>query len=209
MKIADDKAYWDRMAQGYDRHTQKSGKLYKRLIEMIETELPQDASVLDIGTGTGDIPLQICQAVGHVEAIDFSEEMIRQARLKAAQNGIENIVFRVQDTSHLPYENQFFDRVIITNVVHILPHPGQILNEAYRVLKDNGKLIVPTYLHNESWMSRIISHFLKMKGHPVHTRFDSGSLKGFIEEHKFAVVRQIFLKGIMPLSFVAAIKQKA
>jgi phosphatidylethanolamine/phosphatidyl-N-methylethanolamine N-methyltransferase len=200
----DDKAYWDKMSSHYDEHTQRSAAMYDDLIRRIKLEVSPKAIVLDIGTGTGEIPLRISSDVSRIEAVDCSAEMIRRAQDKAIQRGAKNVTFRVQDSTLLPYGSCEFDVVILANLLHVVPMPERVLAEAFRVLRQDGKLIAPTFVHGESPKTRLISWILRRKGHPIHTRFDSSTLKAFVEGHGFVVTQQVLLKNIMPVSFVAA-----
>ncbi len=207
MDQKNDTIYWDKMSRHYDQHTRKSAPMYERMIRLIKQDAPNDAVILDIGTGTGEIPLKICRDVRQIEAIDFSEDMIAIAKTKAASQGIANVTFLVGDSSRVPYEDETFDVVIIANLLHVVQEPGKVLVEAFRVLKGTGILFVPTFVHNESLITKMISWILQRKGHPIYTRFDSASLKAFLEHHRFEVIHQTLLKNIMPLSFIKAKKR--
>jgi phosphatidylethanolamine/phosphatidyl-N-methylethanolamine N-methyltransferase len=141
MTTSSDKAYWSKMSDTYDSRLKKSAKMYGQMIGLIKNELRDDAAVLDIGTGTGDIPIAIAGHVSTVEAIDFSEEMIEAAKKKAANRGIGNVVFRVQECRQLNYDDGTFDAVIVANTLHVVPHPEKVLEEARRVLRDKGHIV--------------------------------------------------------------------
>jgi phosphatidylethanolamine/phosphatidyl-N-methylethanolamine N-methyltransferase len=194
------------MSSHYDGHTQRSATMYDGLIQRIRLEVSPKAAVLDVGTGTGEIPIRISRDVSHIEAIDCSAGMIRRAQDKAIERGVKNVAFRVQDSSLLKYGSGEFDIVILANLLHVVPRPDQVLTEASRVLRKGGKLIAPTFVHGESLKTRLISWILRCKGHPVYTRFDSNTLKAFLEGHGFMVIQQVLLRNIMPVSFVVARK---
>lgn len=202
-----DKAYWDGMSHRYDSHIQKSAKMYGRMVELITEHLTAETTVLDIGTGTGEIPLQIASRVRHVEAVDYSEEMISIAQNKARTLGIGNLNFRVQDSFDLQYDDNTFDAVLVANTLHVVQFPDRLLAQAHRVLRDTGTLFAPTYVHNESLRTRMISWVLRRMGHPVYTRYDSHLLKETIDRNNFEVVHQELLESIMPVSFVVAKKR--
>ena len=93
------------MSDTYDSHLKKSAKMYGQMIELIKNELRGHATVLDMGTGIGEIPLEIAGHVSKVEAIDYSDEMIEAAKKKAALRGIGNVIFRVQNCHQLHYDD--------------------------------------------------------------------------------------------------------
>lgn len=181
--------------------------MYERMIGLIRENIPRDSVVLDIGTGSGVIPLRIFDIVQRIEAVDLSEKMIEVAREKAMKQSAGNITFHVGDSGILPFDDGTFDAVIASNLLHIVPEPVKVLAEARRVLKDSGVLIAPTYVHGESLKSRTISFILRLKGHRLYSKFNSSSLKHCIESNRFTVTSQILLKNIMPLSYVEAKKR--
>lgn len=201
-----DAIFWDKMAKRYDRHTKRLGAMYDEMVRRILQELAPDDVVLDIGTGTGEIPLRICHAVSRAEAVDASREMIAIARDNAKLRGARNVTFSVHNSYNLPFRDGTFDAVIVSNLLHIVEHPADVLAEARRVLKAAGRLIAPTYVGRESVRARIFSWVLKRTGHPVYTRFTSNSLRALIERTGFEVAGQALLKNILPVSFIVARK---
>jgi ubiquinone/menaquinone biosynthesis C-methylase UbiE len=82
--------YWDKKALDYDNHLKKSEKAYLKVIELIIAEINKTMTLLDIGTGTGEIPIAISDNVGNIIATDFSQEMIHLANLKIQKLSIKN-----------------------------------------------------------------------------------------------------------------------
>ena len=199
--------YWDDKASEYDNHLKKSESAYLKIIELIKSEINKTQTLLDIGTGTGEIPIAIADHAGEIIANDFSQEMINLANTKIEESGINNVRFQIQDCHDLDYKDEMFDVIIASNLLHLLDRPEQFLSSLKRILKKNGILIIPTFLHSESLKTKIISQILKFKGHPINTRFDSNGLIEFITHCGFKVEKRIFLKNIMPILFVVATKE--
>ena len=204
-----DAIFWDSAAKRYDRQTKRLAAMYDEMVRRILQELAPGDNVLDVGTGTGEIPLRICHAVSRVEAVDASREMIAIARDNAKLRGARNVTFSVHNSYNLPFRDGTFDAVIVSNLLHIVEHPADVLAEARRVLKTDGRLIAPTYVGRESVRARIFSWVLKRTGHPVYTRFTSRSLRALIERSGFDVADQALLKNILPVSFIVARKAGA
>ena len=204
-----DAIFWDSAAKRYDRQTKRLAAMYDEMVRRILQELAPGDNVLDVGTGTGEIPLRICHAVSRVEAVDASREMIAVARDNAKLRGARNVTFSVHNSYNLPFRDGTFDAVIVSNLLHIVEHPADVLAEARRVLKTDGRLIAPTYVGRESVRARIFSWVLKRTGHPVYTRFTSRSLRALIERSGFDVADQALLKNILPVSFIVARKAGA
>ena len=204
-----DAIFWDSAAKRYDRQTKRLAAMYDEMVRRILQELAPGDNVLDVGTGTGEIPLRICHAVSRLEAVDASREMIAIARDNAKLRGARNVTFSVHNSYNLPFRDGTFDAVIVSNLLHIVEHPADVLAEARRVLKADGRLIAPTYVGRESVRARIFSWVLKRTGHPVYTRFTSRSLRALIERSGFDVADQALLKNILPVSFIVARKAGA
>lgn len=75
---------------------------------------------------------QLLCSADHIEATDASAAMIAQAKRGDFSS---KLYFSVQDMFHLPYADQSFDVVIVSNALHIVPHPEKALIEFRRVLK--------------------------------------------------------------------------
>ena len=199
-----DAIFWDSAAKRYDRQTKRLAAMYDEMVRRILQELAPGDNVLDVGTGTGEIPLRICHAVSRLEAVDASREMIAVARDNAKLRGARNVTFSVHNSYNLPFRDGTFDAVIVSNLLHIVEHPADVLAEARRVLKTDGRLIAPTYVGRESVRARIFSWVLKRTGHPVYTRFTSNSLRALVARTGFEVADQALLKNILPVSFIVA-----
>ena len=88
--------------------------------------------MLELATGTGLIAKNIVNAAAHIEATDASPEMIAEAK---RDNRSAKLHFSVQDMFRLPYVEESFDVVIVSNALHIVPQPEKALAEIRRVLR--------------------------------------------------------------------------
>ncbi|WP_342642208.1 ArsR/SmtB family transcription factor [Rhodoligotrophos ferricapiens] len=106
-------------------------------------------SLLDVGTGTGRIlelfGPQIRQGIG----IDMSREMLAVARARLDAAGLKHCQIRQGDIYHLPYASGSMDVVTIHQVLHFLDEPERALEEAVRVLKPDGRLLVVDFAPHE------------------------------------------------------------
>jgi ubiquinone/menaquinone biosynthesis C-methylase UbiE len=101
--------------------------------------------VLDAGTGTGRIPVLMCQMrpQWQIIAIDLAKNMLEIASQHVEQAGLqEQICLELVDAKYLPYENEIFDLVISNSLVHHLPDPLPFLRELQRVTKPNGGIFI-------------------------------------------------------------------
>ena len=155
-------------------------------------------TVLELATGTGLIAKHIVNAAAHIEATDASAEMITEAkRTRSAK-----LHFSVQDMFRLPYANQSFDVVIVSNALHIVPQPEKALQEIKRVLKDDGVLIAPTFTHaGNSFSGMVRAFFMRMAGFPLRSKWTSEEYLRFLRQNGWAVRKSAVLKASFPLTY--------
>ena len=98
--------------------------------------------LLDIGTGTGRIAELLSARADHVVALDRSPEMLRLARAPVQNLQPERWELVHGDFSTLPYEADSFDTVVLHRVLHYALEPGLPVNEAARVCRAGGQIVI-------------------------------------------------------------------
>ncbi len=109
--------------------------------------------VLDVGTGTALIPIELAQRdfCCHITAIDLAEEMLNLARQNIARAGLEQVIVpELVDAKGLPYPDGTFDAVISNSIVHHIPEPQRTMCEMLRVLRPGGLLFVRDLMRPET-----------------------------------------------------------
>ena len=194
--IQEHKNFWDKNAGRYDRFMRKDRAAYDEMYELIRPVV-RHKTVLELATGTGLIAKHIVNAAAHIEATDASAEMITEAkRTRSAK-----LHFSVQDMFRLPYANQSFNVVIVSNALHIVPQPEKALQEIKRVLKDDGVLIAPTFTHaGNSFSGMVRAFFMRMAGFPLHSKWTSEEYLRFLRQNGSAVRKGAVLKASFPLT---------
>ena len=197
------KNFWDRNAGRYDRFMRKDRAAYEEMYALIRPVV-KAKTVLELATGTGLIAKNIVNAAAHIEASDTSAEMIREAKRR---NHSAKLYFSVQDMFCLPYADESFEVVIVSNALHIVPQPEKALAEIHRVLRDDGVLITPTFTHAEnSFFGNSKAFFLKLAGFPLHSRWTSEEYLCFLQQNGWAVRKSDVLKASFPLTYVECVK---
>ena len=192
------KNFWDRNAGRYDRFMRKDRAAYEKMYGLIRPVV-KGKTVLELAAGTGLIAKNIVNAAAHIEATDASVEMIAEAK---RNNHSAKLCFSVQDMFCLPYADESFEVVIVSNALHIVPQPEKALAEIHRVLKDDGVLIAPTFTHAEnSFFGNSKAFFLKLAGFPLHSRWTSEEYLRFLRQNGWAVRKSVVLKASFPLTY--------
>ena len=199
------KNFWDRNAGRYNRFMRKDRAAYDEMYELIRPVV-RHKTVLELATGTGSIAKHIVTAAAHIEATDASAEMIAEAK---RDNRSAKLHFSVQDMFCLPYANQSFNVVIVSNALHIVPQPEKALQEIKRVLKDDGVLIAPTFTHAEnSFTGKVRAFFMKLAGFPLHSKWTSEEYLSFLRQNGWAVRKSVILKASFPLTYTECTKSE-
>ena len=199
------KNFWDRNARIYNRFMRKDRAAYDEMYELIRPVV-RHKTVLELATGTGLIAKHIVNAAALVEATDASPEMIAEAKRDTRSAKLH---FSVQDMFYLPYADNSFDAVIVSNALHIVPQPEKALWETRRVLKDDGVLIAPTFTHAEnSIFGNVRAFFMKLAGFPLHSKWTSEEYLSFLRQNGWAVRKSVILKASFPLTYAECTKSE-
>ncbi|MDA0282128.1 MAG: class I SAM-dependent methyltransferase [Planctomycetota bacterium] len=109
--------------------------------------------VLDVGTGTAQIPIEFCRRSVNVDlvAIDLAVEMLQLADRNVRDAGLHGRIWLEHvDAKDLPFSDSDFDWVISNSIVHHIPEPLDCFREMQRVLRPGGLLFVRDLLRPDS-----------------------------------------------------------
>lgn len=206
-RIDKEKKFWNSKAEKYDEVVKKLfSKIYEFILANLANDTEASEDVLEIATGTGIIAIHLSDQVSHITAIDIAPEMLKVAKNKCTKQSINNIDFRIGDACDLEFPDKIFDTIIASNVLHLLFEPDLALREMKRVLKDDGKIILPTFCHGAGLRSHILSRLLGLFGQNTRSRWNKRSLKEFLEKSGFKVIKDNYITATIPLVYFVAIK---
>lgn len=120
------------------------------LADLVNAEIKQQVSelstksILDFGGGTGLIALPLAKQAKSVTLVDIAEKMLDQARIKVKNQKLENIDLIQQDLLLKPLE-QTFDLIIVSRVLHHMPHLDSSLAMFKEHLTLGGQLFIADY----------------------------------------------------------------
>ncbi|MCT4555169.1 MAG: bifunctional demethylmenaquinone methyltransferase/2-methoxy-6-polyprenyl-1,4-benzoquinol methylase UbiE [Pelagimonas sp.] len=101
--------------------------------------------LLDVAGGTGDISFRFLKRAGegHATVLDLTESMLVEGRKRAEADSMsDSLDWVVGDAMKLPFADNSFDTYTISFGIRNVTRPQEALNEAYRVLKPGGRLMV-------------------------------------------------------------------
>lgn len=131
--------YWEKInEQLYSKDIySRDEEVHKFILNQIPAA-KNNLNIIDIGCGDGTLLAKIKKG-NNLYGTDIVESQLVKAEKIGAKTAIVNI-----DEKPLPYENDFFDVAIASEVIEHLFLPDNLIKEAYRILKPGGKLILTT-----------------------------------------------------------------
>ncbi len=156
--------FWNRMARGYARKPVKDPEAYQYKLDATAGHLAPGDRLLEFGCGTGTTALIHAPRVSHIDAIDFSSEMIAIAREKAAAQGVTNVRFETAafEDWPLPAGDDAYDGVLAMSILHLVTDLETTLALVYRALKPGGLFFSSTVCIGE--MNGLVRHALRPLG---------------------------------------------
>ncbi len=199
--------FWDRVAGVYDVFVNVINRRTHQNLKKIVSELIEpDDIVLECACGTGLLSAVIATKCRMLTATDFSRKMLKKSQKNCA--AFCNIRFAPADITALPYPDRSFDKVVAGNVIHLLDDPLTALCELDRVCKDGGKLIIPTYMNNDSKGKKSgFAGAVGKAGADFKQQFTVNSYKQFFMDAGYADVKVSLADGRIPCA--VAIMRKA
>ena len=99
-------------------------------------------AVADLGAGEGLISQLLARRARQVWCIDNSPRMVEVGSELARKNGLANLAYKLGDIEQVPLPDQSVDLAILSQALHHARHPQTAVNEAARILRPGGQLLV-------------------------------------------------------------------
>ena len=160
---------YDREAARYDESIAVSERwFFKGGREWVASQAKGEVLEIAIGTGRN---LAFYPPDVTLTGIELSSAMLELARQRAQTLG-RTIDLQLGDAETLPFPDERFDTVVCTLALCTIPHPRQALQEAWRVLRPGGHLLLLEHVRSPSWPVRALQHLLE----PLAVRFAADHL---------------------------------
>ena len=133
--------YWSKFADTIDEDERYmvAGTAQQLIIEKLSRESDL-GELIELGCGTGLYTKVLAANASHVMATDLCDEMLAVAR--AQLKDLQNVTVAKADCEKTDFPDGKFGSAFMANLIHIIENPSTTLQEAYRILKDGGLLLI-------------------------------------------------------------------
>jgi SAM-dependent methyltransferase len=112
---------------------------------LLETSIPGDALVAEIGCGTGQMSLYLARADRRLVALDLSRAALSLGAAAARRYGVGTVCFVEADLARLPLRDGAFDIVYCSGVLHHTPDPRAAFAAIVKAVRPGGHVILGLY----------------------------------------------------------------
>lgn len=205
----DGRGYWERHAKNYDRSMALLGGPLPRMVELIAEAVRGASKVLEVAAGTGLVTGALARSAGEVVATDYAAAMVEKLEERVRSDGLANVRCEQADLYTLRFEPATFDAVVAANVLHLVPDLPGALAALQRVTRPGGRIVVPTFCHDETALSWVVSRALAVTGFPGHRRFTAMRLREALEAAGIGVTRFEVVPGLIPIAYAQGVPANA
>jgi phosphatidylethanolamine/phosphatidyl-N-methylethanolamine N-methyltransferase len=158
MQEATTKGIYDIQSFFYDA---TFGRLVRRRIAraISHMNIRETDRVLDLGIGTGN-SLNYYPPQSRIYGIDLSSGMLREARKKVDERGINRVTLLQADALHLPFADNSFDHVFISHVISVVSDPYRLIQEAQRVAKPDARIVIVNHFQSTNRFIALLEKWL-------------------------------------------------
>lgn len=134
---------YDEISKIYDQVREEEIDIINSFLQ--EIEVSKVTTILDLGCGTGNYTNMLQRITrAKVYGVDASEGMLEKAIIKN-----HDIIFKLGLVTDIPYEDNYFNFVYMTDVIHHISDIGAMFSEIFRILKSKGKVCISTQSHRQ------------------------------------------------------------
>jgi len=184
VKIYPSVAGYDLAASDYDKKEKYLDSFEKGKVMELLGDI-YNKKILDAGAGTGRLSAAMAKAGAEIIALDISKAMLKV--LKRKNPRVQTVV---GDAEALPFAGETFDWVVAAFLIVHLKDPSRFFDEAYRVLKDGGRLLVTNINQKEPPEIRAKKEAIKIESYYHRPE----KIRDLISSLAFTVEKEIFVR---------------
>lgn len=184
---------YDRIGPGIFSH------FGRRLVDL--GEIKTGAKVLDVAAGRGALLFPAAAkvgATGHVTAIDFSPDMVRETTNDIESRKLHHAEIRHMDAEQMIFSDDSFDCVLCGFSLWMFAEPARVLREFYRVLRHGGRVALSTWAADnpsQTWCHAVLRSYaptpaLRVTAPKDDSRYDTQlQLEAALQEASFGEIQ--------------------
>jgi 2-polyprenyl-3-methyl-5-hydroxy-6-metoxy-1,4-benzoquinol methylase len=200
--------FWDRAAASYDREEKRAESSYMQLLSKAGQYLKPTDSLLDFACGTGFASNKLASKVLNITAIDFSANMIREAKHKAVEQQLPNVDYYQATLFDERLKPGSYDVIIAFYILHLVNDAPKFVQRMMDLLKPEGIILSASPCMKEKPLLRFFFSLLGKTGLlPPITAFNRSDLEKLFSQEEMELLESNLINRTSNQYFIAARKQ--
>ena len=163
--------------------------------KVVNEAIEDNDKILDLCTGTGTNAVNIAKKNASVKivGVDISKDMLIIAKSKIKKEKLLNIKLFQMDATDMEFKDECFDKILLSLVLHEIDEGlvARIINEAIRVLKLDGEIIITEWERSKKLLQKVIFFPIEVLEPKPYKSFVVKNLYSYFEEFGLVVVEEI------------------
>jgi ABC-2 type transport system ATP-binding protein len=173
--------------------------------------LPELGELVEFGCGTGIFTEAIVQKTKSMFATDLSDSLLAVARTRIGDH--PKVTIQKENCMATSFQSEAIDSVFMANLIHVVESPSALLQECYRILRENGSIVIVTFTNHgmKLWEKiKLGLRFIKSWGKtPAHTHvFSPEDLTIIMIDAGFAIKTSKVIGGNTKALYIIGQKNK-
>lgn len=163
--------------------------------KVVNEAIEDNDKILDLCTGTGTNAVNIAKRNKSVKivGIDLSKDMLIIAKSKVRKEKLSNIKLFQMDATNMKFKTECFDKILLSLVLHEVDEglAASIINEAIRVLKPDGEIIITEWERSKKLLPKVIFFPIEVLEPKSYKSFVVKNLYSYFEKFGLTVIEEI------------------
>ncbi len=145
--------------------------------------------ILDLACGPGVVSAALAKTARHVTAFDATPAMLKKARARCEEAGLDNVSFEQGDATNLPFADSTFDAVVTRLAIHHFERPEDVVSHVYRSLRPGGRFVIADVLVSDNPEEAMLQNAIENLRDPSHVRmFPAEELDRLVNNAGFRIL---------------------